>query len=429
MTTHALPVLAAVLLSVLAGCATTTPYEHPQPPLAGKYDMEGLVVAPNTPSATRLGWREYFGDPYLLALLAQSLENNRDLRAAMARVTEARALYGIQRADQLPGISAGAGASRARVPADLSVTGSALTSSQYQATLNLSAWELDFWGRVRELKEAALESYLASDAARRSVRISLVAQTANLYLLERELDERLATARQALSTREEAARILRRRYEVGAASKLDATQSEVLLNQARSELTLLERQREQAHNALVLLVGIPLSSEARALSAVEAGFARDIAPGLPSDLLLDRPDVLAAEHGLKAAHANVAAARAAFFPRIVLTGGLGSASAELTGLFDSGSGVWSLAPSFSLPIFDGGRTQANLDLAEARRHRSVAEYERTVQSAFREVADALADRRWLARQVEVQKANLATQTERVRLSQLGSSQKTEKIVR
>ena len=304
------------------------------------------------------------------------------------------------------------------MPADLSITGSSLISSQYQATLNLSTWELDFWGRVRNLKEAALESYLASTEAARAIRISLVAQVANLYLLERELDERLATARQALLSRGEAHRIMSRRYQVGATSKLDATQTELLLNQAGAELTILERQREQAHNALTLVVGTPQPSDPHPLSKVEAGFVRDITPGLPSDLLLDRPDVLAAEHGLKAAHANIAAARAAFFPRISLTAGLGTGSAELSGLFGSDSQVWNFVPSLSLPLFDAGRIQANVDLAEARKVRAVAEYEQSVQGAFREVADALADRRWLARQVKVQRDNLATQTERVRLSEL-----------
>ena len=410
--------VATMLPSLLSGCATPPTYEQPKPLLSEKYNLSGLDLGPSMSPASKLGWRDYFLDPQLQSVIAQTLENNRDVRVAMARVQEARALYGIQRADQLPTISAGAQASRSRVPADLSITGSSLISSQYQATLNLSTWELDFWGRVRNLKEAALESYLASTEAARAIRISLVAQVANLYLLERELDERLATAHQALLSRGEAHRIMSRRYQVGATSKLDATQTELLLNQARAELTVLERQREQAHNALTLVVGTPQPSDPHPLSKVEAGFVQDITPGLPSDLLLDRPDVLAAEHGLKAAHANIAAARAAFFPRISLTAGLGTGSAELSGLFGSDSQVWNFVPSLSLPLFDAGRIRANVDLTEARKVRAVAVYEQTVQGAFREVADALADRRWLARQVEVQRDNLATQTERVRLSEL-----------
>lgn len=405
-----------LMLALLAGCSLAPQYERPAPPVAQSFDSEDST--PTAQAATQLEWSRFFADPQLLHLLQLAMENNRSLRVAMQRVEEARAVYGIQRADQFPSISAGAMGSRSRVPADLSITGSSLISSQYQATLNLSTWELDFWGRVRNLKDAALESYLASEEAKRAIQISLVAQVSNTYLLERELDERLATARQALASREESYRIMKRRYEVGSASKLDATQSEILLNQTRSELTMLERQREQSHNALTLLVGIPQATQSCPLSQIEAGFAHDIAPGLPSDLLLNRPDVLAAEHRLKATHANIGAARAAFFPRIALTGSLGSASSELEGVFGAGSGVWSFIPSLSLPIFDAGRNQANLDLTEARRNVAVADYEQTVQGAFREVADALADRRWIARQVDVQQATVATQIERTRLAHL-----------
>jgi outer membrane protein, multidrug efflux system len=410
--------LVCILPLLLAGCALTPSYERPSPPMAPEFNMDGLRESPAAPAIMQLGWRQFFGDTRLHELLALAMENNRSVRVAIQRVEEARALYGIQRADQLPTFSTGVLGSRSRVPADLSLTGNARTTSQYQATLNLNTWELDFWGRVGNLKDAALESYLATEETRRAIQINLVAQVANIYLLERELDERLATATQTLATREESYRIMRRRSEEGAASKLDATQAEVLLNQALAELAILERQREQGRNALILLVGSPLDPEARPLSQIEATFVRDIAPGLPSDLLLNRPDVLAAEHRLKAAHANIGAARAAFFPRIALTGSVGSASSELEGLFDSGSHIWNFTPSLSLPIFDGGRNQANLNLAEARRHLAVADYEQTVQGAFREVADALADRRWLTRQVAVQQAILATQIERTRLANL-----------
>lgn len=405
-------------LLVLIGCSLAPPYQRPALPLAQEFNVEGLPVSPASLTNYQLGWDQFFGDARLHAILTIALDNNRSLRLAIQRVEESRALYGIQRADQLPNISAGALVGRSRIAADLSPSGSAVTSSQYQATLNLSTWELDFWGRVRNLKDAALESFLGSEEAKRAVYISLIAQVANNYLLERELDERLVTARQTLASREESYRIIRRRYEVGSASKLDATQSELLLNQARVELAILERQREQSHNALVLLAGVPLEPESRTLSQVEDSFIQDFAPGLPSEVLLNRPDVLAAEHRLKAANANIGAARAAFFPRIVLTGAFGSASSELDGLFSAGSKTWIFLPSLSLPLFDAGRNEANLALAEARRNIAVADYEQTVQGAFREVADALADRRWLTRQVEVQRASLVTHTERTRLAQL-----------
>lgn len=406
------------MLLALTGCSLAPPYERPTPPLEQNFNVEGLPVSPSALTNYQLGWEQFFGDAHLHALLSIAVQNNQNLRIAIQRVEESRALYGIQRADQLPNISAGALAGRSSIASDLSPSGSAVTSSLYQATLNLSTWELDFWGRVRSLKDAALESYLGSEEAKRAVYISLIAQVANNYLLQRELDERLVTARQTLVSREESYRIIRRRYEVGSASKLDATQSELLLNQARVELAILERQREQSHNALVVLAGVPVAPESRTLTQVEDYFVQDIAPGLPSEVLLSRPDVLAAEHRLKAANANIGAARAAFFPRIVLTGAFGSASTELDGLFGSGSKTWSFLPSLSLPIFDAGRNKANLALTEARRNIAVAEYELTIQTAFREVADALADRRWLARQVEVQRASLVTHTERTRLAQL-----------
>lgn len=410
--------LLLVILLVFAGvpgCTTLAPgYERPIPPVAAAFpDADAAKSAPPP------GWMAFFGDERLRTLIATAVANNRDLLRATHRVEEARALYGIQRADQLPTIGAAASASRSRTPADLSFTGGAVVSSQYQVSLALSSWELDFWGRVASLKEAALETYLAGDEARRAVLVSLVAQVANSYLYERELDERLAIAQHTQASREESYRIAKRRYQEGAASKLDASQAEILFYQARAEWTVLRRLRAQNRNALTLLVGTPLAdTDAVPLTRIEAGFMSEIAAGLPSDLLLDRPDVRAAEHRLKAANASIGAARAAFFPRIALTGSFGSASAELDGLFDPGSRAWNFLPSLSLPLFDGGRNRANLDLAQARRNIAVADYERTIQGAFREVADALAERRWLGEQVALQRSTLAAQNERARLARL-----------
>ena len=407
-----------VLFAVVTGCSLAPTYERPVLPTAAVYPEANGAATQTTPAAERLGWRDFFADIRLQELIAKALENNRDLRIAMQRVEEARARYGIVRAEQFPSISADAVGERSRVPGDLSFTGQAMTSAQYQASLNLNAWELDFWGRVRNLSAAALESYLATDEASRAIAISLVAEVANTYLLDRELDELIDIAQSTLTTRAESYRIMKRRYEVGYASKLDAVQAEVLFNQARADLAVLLRRRDQNRNALTLLVGVPLAFETQTLSRIEPGFVSEISVGLPSDLLLNRPDVIAAEHRLKSANADIGAARAAFFPRIVLTGGVGTASAELNGLFGSGSNVWSFLPSVSLPIFDGGRNLANLDLSEVRRNIAVADYERTIQGAFREVADALAGHHWLAEQVVAQQATLAAQTERARLAGL-----------
>lgn len=412
-------ILLGALITVLTGCSLAPSYERPSLPTAAAYPGANVEQIQATQDALQLGWREFFTDVRLQKLIAQALENNRNLRIAMQRVEEVRGLYGIQRADLLPNISVGAMGSRSRVPFDLSPTGSSITSDQYQVTLNLSLWELDFWGRVRNLTVAGLESYLATEEARRAIVISLVAQIANTYLLERELGERIVIAQQTLATREDSYRIARRRYEVGYASKLDAVQAETLLNQARADLAALMRQRDQNLNALTLLVGAPIIAfENQPLSTIGQGYMQEISAGLPSDLLINRPDILAAEHRLKAANANIGAARAAFFPRIMLTGNLGTASVELSGLFGAGSGIWSFSPSVTLPIFDGGRNRANLDISEARRNLAVADYERTIQEAFREVADALAERRWLTQQLAAQQATLVAQTERTRLAGL-----------
>jgi multidrug efflux system outer membrane protein len=412
-------ILWAALIAVLAGCSLAPIYERPAQPTAAAYPGGNTVQTQVTQDAFQLGWREFFTDTRLRDLIAQALENNRDLRIAVQRVEEVRGLYGIQRADLLPNISAGAMGSRSRVPFDLSPTGSSITSDQYQVTLNLSMWELDFWGRVRNLTAATLETYLGTEEAQRAIVVSLIAQVANTYLLERELDERIVIGEQTLATREDSYRIARRRYEVGYASKLDAVQAETLLNQARADLASLKRLRDQNLNALTLLAGAPvIAFETRPLSVTGPGFAPEIPAGLPSDLLTNRPDILAAEHRLKAANANIGAARAAFFPRIMLTGYLGTASIELKGLFGSDSGIWSFSPSVSLPVFDGGRNRANLNVSEARRNLAVADYERTIQGAFREVADALAERRWLAQQLAAQQATLVAQTERTRLAGL-----------
>jgi multidrug efflux system outer membrane protein len=411
--------ITALIAGIMAGCSLAPAYKRPPLPTATVYPDGNAGTTPAAFRVEQLGWRQFFTDITLQELIAQALENNRDLRIAIRRVEEARAIYGVQRADLLPGISASALAARSRTPADLSLIGRPVTADQYQATLNLTVWELDFWGRVRNLTEAALESYLATREAQRAVAISLIAQVANTYLLERELDEQLAIAGQTVVSRQESFRIARRRYEVGYGSKLDAAQAESLLNQARVDLAALGRRRDQNHNALTLLLGVGfVPKETRLLSQIGPDFLREISAGLPSDLLTNRPDVLAAEHRLKAANADIGAARAAFFPQIVLTGNYGTASNELSNLFGAGSNIWNFSPTLTLPIFQGGRIKANLDLATARNNMAVADYERTIQTAFREVADALVERRRLGEQLVAQQATLAAQTERARLAWL-----------
>ncbi|AKQ55871.1 efflux transporter outer membrane subunit [Bordetella hinzii] len=408
----------AISASLLSGCMSLAP-EHTRPPLpvAATFPQPGAPVSAAMPAAA-VDWQSFYTDPELRGLIARALINNRDLRMAVLRVEEARAAYGIQRADQFPTLGLAADAVRQRTPGDLSITGQPLTASQYQVGVGMASWELDFWGRVRNLKDAALENYLATDAARQAATLSLIAQVADSYLTLRELDERLALTRATIASREESLRIFRRRFEVGAISKLDLTQVETLWQQAKALGAELERTRAAQAQALQELVGQPIDlPEARAALDDDA-LMRELPAGLPSDLLTNRPDIVAAEHQLRASNANIGAARAAFLPQITLTGAFGTASSQLDGLFDSGSLAWNFAPSINLPIFDAGRRQANLELAQARQQQAVAQYEKSIQTAFREVADALSARYWLAEQVKVLRATVDAQAERERLARL-----------
>lgn len=411
-------VLIFVLPLLLAGChSMAPPHERPAMPVAQSFPATDNIET-EANAAASLGWQDYFADPQLLALLNRALDYNRDLRQAVLRVENARALYGIQRADLFPGLNAQGSYGRSRTPADMNLTGRPLLLNEYQVGLGVTNWELDFWGRVRNLKDAALENFLASDASRQAFTISLISDVANTYLTLRELDERLLIAKKTIATRSESFRIFKRRFEVGAISKLELNQIEILLAQAQTLEYQLQQSRATQLNALTLLVGNEITLSTTDYDFEDAHILRAIKVGLPSDMLTARPDIVAAEHMLKASNANIGAARAAFFPRITLTAAFGTASRELDNLFDSGSHAWQFAPSLTLPIFDGGRNRANLKLAEVRRDMAVATYEKTIQSAFREVADALAARQWVAKQIGTQQQTVNAQAERARLAEL-----------
>ena len=412
--TRAAGLLAAVLAGLLVGCgAPQAQRAQPVMPVADSYPQAG--VRDRLPA---LPWRSDFGDAGLRALISQALHHNRDLRVAALRVAEARAGWDLQRADLYPVLAVQAGGDRARVPADLSLTGRSMVTSQYQAGLAMASWEPDVWGRLGSHDEAARQLWLASGQARRAVTTMLVAQVADAWLGLRELDERLDIARHTLASRAETLRIFSRRVEVGATSRLNLTQAQVLHDQAQLLAEQLAQARQLQVDALVLLVGAPSPALDAAGLLPDGSVAGDIDPGLPSALLLRRPDIVAAEHQLLAADASIDAARAAFFPRISLTGSVGTASASLGGLFGAGSRAWTFAPNLTLPIFEGGRLRANLRLSETRQAIAVASYEKAIQSAFRDVADALAAQAGLARQQAVAARSLAAQTERARLSQL-----------
>jgi multidrug efflux system outer membrane protein len=410
--------LSLLVAGVVSGCSMAPKYVRPDAPVASTYPTQDSTSNADGRQlrASEIGWRNFFPDQRLQALISLSLANNRDLRVAAYRIEEARALYNIQWADRLPNLDAVASGSRGRTPASVSPTGTALVSSNYQVGLSLASFELDFFGRVKSLTDSALAQYLATEEAQRAAQISLVSEVAKAYLAERAFAEQLAIAQSTLETRTNSYALSKQRLEVGAASALDLRQDEVLLQTARVAQLTLARQRAQAWNALTLLVGQPLTDLPPALPLSEEQVVTNIPPGLPSDLLTQRPDIRSAEQTLLAANANIGAARAAFFPQISLTAGIGTASNQLSGLFDSGSRAWSFAPQMVLPIFEAGRNRANLSLTEVRKNIEIANYEKTIQTAFSEVADALVARGLLDEQIEAQQAVQNAQAERLKLA-------------
>lgn len=411
------PLLIASILAVslVGGCSLNPQYNRPEPPVAESYPAD--PAGKGMKSASEMSWREFFPDQRLQALIAAALENNRDLRTAALRIEEARALYNIQSADLLPTVNLGASGSRVRTPASLSLSRQEVVSSNYQVGLSLASFELDFLGRVRSLNEAALSLYLASEEARQAAQISLIAEVAKAALAERAFAEQQDLAQKTLNGREASYKLAKQRFDVGASSSLDLRLNETQVLAARIALLVLERQRAQAMNGLTLLTGKPLRELPALQALAEQGIVSELPAGLPSDLLTQRPDIRAAELRLKAANANIGAARTAFFPKISLTAGFGTASNALSGLFDSGSRTWSFAPQLLLPIFDAGRNQGNLTLAEVRKNLAITDYERIVQTAFREVADALVARASLDQQVDAQGATLEAQADRLRLAE------------
>ncbi|MDX3908133.1 MAG: AdeC/AdeK/OprM family multidrug efflux complex outer membrane factor [Pigmentiphaga sp.] len=412
-------IVALAAAALLGGCSLIPSYERPAAPVESDFAAHGAAPAGSQQAAADIGWRQFFGDARLQRLIALALENNRDLRVAVLNIEAARAQYGVTRADQFPGVSANANGTRQRTPADLSLSGRQTIGSQYQVNLGVTAFELDLFGRVRSLSEAALAQYLATEETRRSTQISLVAQLANAYLNERASDEALALAQRTLKTRQDSYNLIKMRYDAGAASELELQQAESLVQNALSEQAIAERNRALAINTIVLLIGQPLPADLPAPRPLDAqALLAEVPVGLSSDLIERRPDIRAAEQQLLSANANIGAARAAFFPRIALTGAFGTASSQLSGLFDSGSLAWSFMPQISLPIFDAGRNRANLDLTEARRNIAVAQYEKTIQTAFREVADALDAKRTYDRQIEAQQQLVDASRRSLELSEL-----------
>ena len=412
---------AAVLL---AGCSMIPAYERPAAPVAASFPVYSSAtqaapaVSADAAPAASVAWQDFFSDARLKHLIGLSLANNRDLRVAVLNIEQARAQYQIRRADQLPAVNGVFSGSRAP-------GANGTTTSLYTVGLAVTAYELDFFGRVGSLKEVALGQYLATEEGRKTAHISLIASVATTYLSILADDELIDITRQTLATRQESVRLSKLRFDNGVTSELDYQQALSLLEAARVAYAQQQRQRALDENALTLLVGQPLSVDD--LPAAAAGQPASLAQleplapvpaGLPSELLINRPDIRQAEQLLLASNANIGAARAAFFPRISLTAGVGSASSQLSGLLKSGSWGFTVAPQLLLPIFDHGRNNAGLDTARAGRDIAIAQYEKSIQTAFREVADALATRTTLADQLQSQQRQANAEAVRFRLSDL-----------
>ena len=390
---------ALTAFALMGGCALSPAYQRPEAPVANVYPT-GAAYGPAAPvsmdgAAADIGWRDFFQDPILQALIENALENNRDIRIAALNVETARATYRVRRADLLPRVDGVATSTSQRAPGDLAPPETPEIARAYQASGAVSAWELDLWGRIRSLNDQALAAYLAQEETRLSAQISLMAEVANAYLTLRADQAMLRLAEETVETRRRSHALIRERAEAGEAGRIDMHQAEAALRGAEADRAAYARQAARDLNALVLLLGSPLTPELSASLDTADTLPDDLAmadlpPGLPSELLIRRPDIRAAEQALMSANANIGAARAAFFPTVSLTGSIGSASSDLDNLFSSGTRAWSFAPQITAPLFRGGALRASLDRAHLLKQIEVARYERAVQVAFREVADGLA---------------------------------------
>ncbi|GAB3264584.1 efflux transporter outer membrane subunit [Chitinimonas naiadis] len=410
-----LTIAAAVSAALLAGCGTLAPhYERPQAPVPAAWVGNHTDAQP---AVDDIGWRSFFADARLQGVIELALTNNRDLRVAALNIERATAQYQIERADLFPKLNVTGGSSAARTPGDLNSSGQSLVSRQYSANLGISAYELDFFGRVRNLKDAALEQYLGTEEARRSSQISLVADVAAAWLNLAADRERLGLAQRTFSSRQSSLQLTQRSFELGAASQLSLSQAQTGVESARGDVARYTSQVAIDQNALSVLLGtVPPANLLPDNLTQQVSSLSELPVGLPSETLQRRPDVLQAEHALLATYANIGAARAAFFPSISLTASVGTASAQLSGLFDTGSRAWSFVPQIRLPIFDAGTNRANLKIAQVDRDIKLAQYEKAIQVAFREVADALAQQSTLEEQLSAQTALVSATQQSLDLS-------------
>ena len=414
----------AVLIAVLAlsGCTMIPKYERPPAPVTTEYP--GMTTT-NKNGAANITWRNFFADERLRKLIELALANNRDMRVAILNVEQSRAQYRITRSASFPTVDGSGSYTRSSTSAGtVGQGGSSLGSgtyveSQWSASLGTTAYEVDLWGRVRSLNQQALEKHFATDEARRSEQISLVSAVASEYFTLREAEEQLQLAQQTRAAVEKSYDLNQAMYNAGASTELDLRTAEGQVQTAKINVLTYQRQLAQAVNYLVLLIGQPLPADLPAARSFnETNLLAEIPAGLPSELVERRPDILEAEHTLKAANADIGAARAAFFPTITFTGSLGTTSTEFEQLFGAGTGVWSFSPQVTIPIFTGGENRANLDSAKVGERIEVANYEKTIQTAFREVADALVATSSYARQLEVEVVYINAEQRRYDLANL-----------
>ncbi|MFC0401702.1 efflux transporter outer membrane subunit [Paraburkholderia rhizosphaerae] len=407
--------IACIACIALASCNFAPRYQQPDLPIAGSYESADIATAGGDRLASEITWQMFFRDPTLKQLIATALERNRDLAASVARIEQAQALYRVQRSARFPQVVAGADASRSKTPLNViepedSNTNASVHFNQYNVQVAVTSFELDFWGRVANMAESARRNYLATVQANQAFRLSLISNVAATYYAILSGDEGIALAQHTLATREYALEVATLRLEAGAISLVDFEHARILVTQAQTQLAELQRITGQQRDQLAVLIGGPLPVDMPERHEVrDADQFATLDAGLPSSLLTLRPDIRAAEQSLRAADADIGAARADYFPRISLTGNFGYVSPELNDLFVPGKQTWLIAGFVTLPIFDAGRRSAQVGISEARRSELVANYQRTVQVAFREVSDALIARQRLREQIEAQERAVASE--------------------
>jgi len=407
MNRNAFILLVVGISTVTGGCTLAPEYSRPEAPVPTEWPTGAAYQNIQSPegalAAADLRWQEFFTDPRLQQIIETALNNNRDLRLAALNVERARALYGVQRAELFPTVNAVGAGGKQRLASDFVSPGASRTVEQYGVDLGVTAWEIDFFGRIRSLADRALEEYLATEQARRSAQILLVSEVARVYLTLAADLENLKLARSTLETQQGIYNLIQRQYEVGLANELDLRRAQTQVDTARGDVARFTQMAAQDQNALNLLAGSPVPEDFLPAVLASVNPPKEFSAGLSSEALLNRPDIITAEHRLKGAHAFIGAARAAFFPRISLTTAVGTASEELSDLLGSGSGTWSYAPQIVMPIFDA-RTWAAYRVSKTEREIALTQYEKTIQTAFREVADALAVRGTVDEQLSAQQS-------------------------